>query len=144
MRVVKSPLRANPREVREGTSAVGQASSPNSRLPSQVLTAPWSHSTRFELASRISPVWWMTKVPASTQQAGTSPRRNTASLHCPLPLIVLTAPWSHSTRFELASRISPVRWMAKVPASTQQAGHLQGGTLQAHTIHYHACPWATP
>ena len=25
MRVVKSPLRANPREVREGTSAVGQA-----------------------------------------------------------------------------------------------------------------------
>ena len=144
MRVVKFPLRANPREVREGTSAVGQASSPNSRLPSQVLTAPWSHSTRSELASRISPVWWMTKVPTSTQQAGTSPRRNTASFHCPLPLIVLTAPWSHSTRFELASRISPVWWMAKVPASTQQAGHLQGGTLQAHTIHYHACPWATP
>ena len=31
---------ANPREVREGTSAVGRASSPNSRLPSQVLTTP--------------------------------------------------------------------------------------------------------
>ena len=31
---------ANPREVREATSAVGQASSSNSRLPSQVLTAP--------------------------------------------------------------------------------------------------------
>ena len=31
---------ANPREVREGTSAVGRASSPNSRLPSQLLTAP--------------------------------------------------------------------------------------------------------
>ena len=31
---------ANPREVREGTSAVGQVSSPNSRLPSQLLTAP--------------------------------------------------------------------------------------------------------
>ena len=31
---------ANLREVREGTSAVGQVSSSNSRLPSQVLTAP--------------------------------------------------------------------------------------------------------
>ena len=31
---------ANPREVTEGTSAVGQVSSPNSRLPSQLLTAP--------------------------------------------------------------------------------------------------------
>ena len=31
---------ANPREVREDTSAVGQVSSSNSRLPSQLLTAP--------------------------------------------------------------------------------------------------------
>ena len=31
---------ANPREVREGTSDVGRASSLNSRLPSQLLTAP--------------------------------------------------------------------------------------------------------
>ena len=31
---------ANPREVTEGTSAVGKASSSNSRLPSQVLTTP--------------------------------------------------------------------------------------------------------
>ena len=138
-----SLLCANPQEVREGTSAVGQASSPNSRLPSQVLTAPWSHSTRFELASRLSPVWWMTKVPASTQLAGTSPRRNPASLHYPLPLIVLTAPWSHSTRFELASRISTVQWMAKVPASTQQAG--PSPRRNPASSHYPLpCPWATP
>ena len=56
-------------------------------LPLIVLTAPWSHSTRFELARRISPVWWMTKVPASTHQAGPSPRRNPASLHYPLPVL---------------------------------------------------------
>ena len=62
----------------------------------------------------------MAKVPE--QQAGPSPRRNPASLHYPLPLIVLTAPWSHSTRFELAHRISPSPPMAKVPASTHQAG----------------------
>ena len=127
----------------EGTSAVGQASSLNSRLLSQVLTALWSHSTRFELASRIFPVQWMAKVPASTQQAGTSPRRNPASLHFPLPLIVLTAPWSHSTRFELVSRISPVRWMAKVPARTQQAGPSPG--RNPASSHYPLpCPWATP
>ena len=33
-----------------------QGSGGFTRLPSQVFTAPWSHSTRFELAHRISPV----------------------------------------------------------------------------------------
>ena len=140
---MKPPLCANPQEVRRAPVLWARLALQTQGCRHKSSPHLGANSTRFELASRLSPVWWMTKVPASTQQAGTSPRRNPASLHYPLPLIVLTAPWSHSTRFELASRISPVQWMAKVPASTQQAGPSPG--RNPASSHYPLPrPWATP
>ena len=50
------------------------------------------------------------------------------SSHYPLPW-VLTAPWGHSTRFDLSLNLNLQE--TKVPVSAKQAVHLQGGTLQA-------------
>ena len=44
---MEPPLCANPQEMREGTSGLGQASSPNLRLPSQVLYTKIHKQTNF-------------------------------------------------------------------------------------------------
>ena len=86
-RISPFPPTAKVPEQQAGPSPRRNPASSHYPLPLIVLTAPWSHSTRFELVRRISPVRWMTKVSASTLQAGPSPRRNPASLHYPLPVL---------------------------------------------------------